>query len=1138
MNMKWSKQHSWYESSCVASEECARLKKTKSLISSGGGAVALALLGSQSLITHADAACGINAPGIFTNPVQCVQPGNANMTLTGPSTITLSNQTGTQNAILSETTGNSGSATATISDVTVENNDTTYPSIGIYVLVSTFTTPTGNGTLNLSGVNNVTTANGTTVEVNVRGTGNATMNIEGTLNVNSLVTGTDDNDGIEVTTHNGGAATLNMGNASGIVSVRGGNGILIDSLAAGGIISGTVGQGVTINLDNSVAGNIGSLNPNSGIYVTTQTTGTIDLTTGATINTIGARADGIRGNAVRGAINVNNSGNITTVGNASRGIEMATAAGPMGPGGAIAISSSGIIETSGSNSSGIQATSSDGNLTVTNTGSIVTRGLLAHGIQATTANAGNSTVTTSAPVSANGQFSIGTLALGNNTDVTVSSGGTITGGWQAGVSDLGSSSLPSAGIALGSNGGGATLTNNGAVSALSDRAVAELDFYGTGVAGPLSIINNGNITGYLRLGSGDSIFQNLAPTSFDIRHFADTNGDGVRDTKRVAISQFGAGNDTFINAANGVVRLAPVAGAATTDPSGYHLPTTGIDNRPLEASFYDFTREGLLQGQLTELETFNNAGIIDLRGSVTGNTLVITGGPGVAGTLQPGNGVFIANGGQLLVNTMLNDGIPLDGQTNSYSDMLIVDSTQLGSAPTSINVTIDPASAGALTLGNGIEVVEVRNSASSVEGVFTLGSRVASGAYEYLLFHNGVEDDATDGNWYLRSTIVAPEPELEPSPDPDPDPTPDPEPEVPNYRPEVPLDTVLPELAHNLGLSMLGTYRDRFGDDYPDPAPPAEPVFCKDPARNYRCAPTPEQAAAYVGQTTRRMAAWGRIFGGTGEVDHGRAKGSPDRFLDHGPNYEHHIRGIQAGMDLWRRQQEDGSRDIAGFYIGYGRATADVDGVYGGYAGSVELDAYSLGGYWTHFGSRGWYVDMVLQGTRYDQTQTSSVLGENFDTDGWGIAASLEAGYPFDLGHGWTFEPQAQLVYQYVTLDDSADSFGRIDFGNSDALYGRLGGRLLRNWMTRNNRHMTGWVFANVWSSFGEQADTTFSSLSGANRLTFSSDLGGTWGSFGLGLSAEVADNVRVFASGDYNIGFDSSDSWSVGGRAGLKVTW
>ena len=51
-------------------------------------------------------------------------------------------------------------------------------------------------------------------------------------------------------------------------------------------------------------------------------------------------------------------------------------------------------------------------------------------------------------------------------------------------------------------------------------------------------------------------------------------------------------------------------------------------------------------------------------------------------------------------------------------------------------------------------------------------------------------------------------------------------------------------------------------------------------------------------------------------------------------------------------------------------------------------------------------------------------------------------------------------------------------------------------------------------------------------------DLGGTWGSFGLGLSAEVADNVRLFASGDYNVGFDGGDSWSVGGRLGLKVVW
>lgn len=1131
--MGWEKRRLQRSVPEVVSGACARLMKSGGVAPRGGG-FALSLFGGLLVTMQANAACGINSPGNFTAPVLCVQPGNANMTLTGPSTVTISNITGTQDAIRSEVTGNSGSATATLSDVIVINNDTTYPSIGIYVLVSTFTTSTGNGTLNLSGVNDVTTANGTTVEVNVRGTGSATMNIDGTLNVTSLVTNTDDNDGLEITTHHGGAATLNMGNASGIVSVKGGNGILIDSLASGGVISGTIGQGMTVNLDNTIAGNNGALRPNSGIYVSTQATGTIDLTTGAAINTLGARADGIRGNAVRGTVDINNSGNINTTGNASRGIEIATVAGPMGPGGAITVNNSGMINTFGADSAGIQANSTDGNLVVTNSGAVTTRGLLAHGIQAITANAGNSAITTTNAISANGQFSIGALSLGNATNITVASGGGITGGWQVGTTDLGTSGLPSTGVALGSNGGGATLLNNGAISALSDRAVAELDFYGLGTAGPLSIVNNGNITGYLRLGAGDSTFHNLSPNSFDIRDFADTNGDGMRDTKRVAVSQFGTGNDTFINAVDGVVRLAPIAGAVTTDPTGYHVPTTGSDNRELEAGFYDFTREGLLQGQLTELETFDNTGTIDLRGTLTGNTLVITGGPGVIGTLQPGNGVFVANGGQLLVNTRLNEGIPPDGQTNSYSDMLIVDSTRLGLAPTSINVTIDSASAGALTPGNGIEIVEVRDKSASADGVFALGGRVASGAYEYLLFHNGVGGDGADGNWYLRSTLVPtpPEPPVPPEP-----PLP-PEPEVPNYRPEVPLDTVLPALAQNLGLGMLGTYHGRFGDDYPDPAAPIEPIFCKDPARNYRCTPTPEQTAVYVGQASGRMAAWGRIFGETGEVDHGRSVGSPDRFLDHGPNYESKIRGIQAGMDLLRTQREDGSRDIAGFYIGYGRATADVDGVYGGYAGSAEVDAYSLGGYWTHLGPSGWYIDMVLQGTRYDQANTNSVLGENLDTNGWGIAASLEAGYPFILAEGWTLEPQAQIVYQHVRLDDGADNFGQISFGNSDALYGRLGARLTRNWLTRNNRHMSGWVYTNVWSSFGEQADTTFSSLSGGNPVTFSTDLGGTWGSVGLGLSAEVADNVRVFASGDYNIGFDGGDSWSVGGRAGLKVTW
>ena len=47
------------------------------------------------------------------------------------------------------------------------------------------------------------------------------------------------------------------------------------------------------------------------------------------------------------------------------------------------------------------------------------------------------------------------------------------GGWQADLTSVGPAlGLPAAGVILGSTGGTATLTNNGIIGALSDRAVA------------------------------------------------------------------------------------------------------------------------------------------------------------------------------------------------------------------------------------------------------------------------------------------------------------------------------------------------------------------------------------------------------------------------------------------------------------------------------------------------------------------------------------------------------------------------------------------------------------------------------------------------------------------------------------------
>ena len=116
----------------------------------------------------------------------------------------------------------------------------------------------------MSGTNSVTTTNGNVTEANALGTGNATINISGGFTLTGLMVNRDDQDGVEATTHRGGNATVNMLDATGVITMKAGNAIFIDSLASGGNITGNIGSGVTVNLDNTIAGANGALDPNWG----------------------------------------------------------------------------------------------------------------------------------------------------------------------------------------------------------------------------------------------------------------------------------------------------------------------------------------------------------------------------------------------------------------------------------------------------------------------------------------------------------------------------------------------------------------------------------------------------------------------------------------------------------------------------------------------------------------------------------------------------------------------------------------------------------------------------------------------------------------------------------------------------------
>ena len=111
--------------------------------------------------------------------------------------------------------------------------------------------------------------------------------------------------------------------------------------------------------------------------------------------------------------------------------------------------------------------------------------------------------------------------------------------------------------------------------------------------------------------------------------------------------------------------------------------------------------------------------------------------------------------------------------------------------------------------------------------------------------------------------------------------------------------------------------------------------------------------------------------------------------------FSYALGGFEAGITPWRNFARDGSVDDLGAYVGYAIANANVNAIYGGLkAGTVTIDSYSLGTYWTHFSPAGWYLDTVLQGTWYGEVNGAAGF-TGLSVSGGGLAASVTGRRPF-----------------------------------------------------------------------------------------------------------------------------------------------
>ncbi|WP_234825067.1 autotransporter domain-containing protein [Cupriavidus necator] len=209
---------------------------------------------------------------------------------------------------------------------------------------------------------------------------------------------------------------------------------------------------------------------------------------------------------------------------------------------------------------------------------------------------------------------------------------------------------------------------------------------------------------------------------------------------------------------------------------------------------------------------------------------------------------------------------------------------------------------------------------------------------------------------------------------------------------------------------------------------------------------------------------------------------------------------MQLGQDLYANTTAGGHRNHYGLMLGFGRASGDVNGYALGMrentVGTLAINAYSLGGYWSHIGPTGWYTDAVVQGSTLTLDPRSS-RGVGATTHGSAVSASLEAGLPIPLGRV-TVEAQAQLVWQHLSVNDLDDGISSVAFRNANGWLGRLGVRV-ETQLQHGGVTWLPYLRANVLKSFGGTDQTVF-----AGTDAVGTSVASTAAQLGLGVAARM----------------------------------
>ncbi|HDS1147073.1 MULTISPECIES: autotransporter domain-containing protein [Stenotrophomonas] len=908
------------------------------------------------------------------------------------------------------------------------------------------------------------------------------------------------------TIDNSGTLTSNGRNAPAVY-MQGNNNTLTNSgtvLATGAtnssgsadaVVSNTLGRSFTATITNLAGGRIISSN---GIGVRS--------TNGATTITNAGRIEGGSGTAIQGGngdvtlvlqtgseiVGVANGGNGTntvtlqgtgTASNAFNGFQSLTMAGD-----AWAWAGTGTFDTARVQSGTLDLTGTLG----TSTASVVATVDAGATLQA---NAGNLPLS----VTDNGLVRFKQDSAGTYT-------GTLSG--SGAVEKTGAGTLTLAPASGNTYAGGTTLSQ-GVLSVAADAALGA-------ASGPLAF-NGGTLQlgGAFDLDAARALSITANNGAIDTQGFNSTLAQGISGVG--ALTKLGSGTLTLNGASSHAGGTNIAAGTLVLGSSSSAAASLGGGGPVQVAAGATLGGYGSVTGNVSNTGTIavanaapglaaGNSGTFRINGNLANAGLLQLGGTGVGNTLTVA-GNYVGQDATIALNAYLaGDGAP--------SDRLVVDGGA-ASGRSSLKVT-NVGGPGAASMVDGVMVVQALNGATSTAGAFTLYAPVSAGAHQYFLFKGGVSP-GTGQNWYMRSNqVVEPTPDTPTPPTPSddsglpgtgtPPPTPDAEPAepdddgtVPLYRVETALYSGVLPLLREASRASLGTFHERQG----------------------------EQRLLYSQGALRT--AWGRLVGQSSEIHwKGNARSG----------FDGEVMGVQAGLDVWAMDSGN-HRNQVGVFVGRTRAQGRSTGLALGWdnvdVGQSRLDDKHVGLYWTLTGSEGGYLDAVALQSRYDGRVRSS-RGLGFGIRGDGTTLSLEAGKPL-LRFGqsvWWLEPQAQVIWQRLSLDDRRDLVSTERFDSDNAWTARIGLRLAGDYQLADN----GWqpyFKLNYWHG-----------RSGEDRVRFDDEaIINTQRSraleAGVGVVGRFNRTISAYAVADYarELGGDRNEKRRIiEGNIGLRADW